>query len=101
MKKIEHAINKLKKALSKISGERDGSVAEEYSLPEGKWVSLKADDSENEKGLLCSYNKDGSYDIKYWYGDVENVVNFNLESDGNPAGEDVRAISILINEDEE
>jgi len=97
--KIKHAINKLKEALSKISGERDGSVAKEHILPAGKWVSLKADNSDNDKGLLCSYNEDGSYDIKYWYGDTENVVNFNLEADGDAIGEDIRAISILIDEE--
>lgn len=74
-------------------------VANEHLLPVGQWVSLKADDSEYDRGLVCRYNEDGSYDIKYWYEDTDNIMNFELEADGDSVGESVRAISVMYHEE--
>ena len=54
---------------------------------------LKADSNKHERGLLTQVNKDGSYDVAYWY-DKYKAYPVEVEIDGKTCAKDAKNIHI-------
>ena len=60
-------------------------------LPVDDLQVIKADDDENDRGLLVKLLEDGSYEVAYWYDDVE-VYPVEVVVDGESVKKDARKV---------
>ncbi len=81
---------KAKKKMRKESVE-NGKV--DLTLKAGVNNVLKQDNKEYDRGLLAQVNKDGSYDVAYWY-DKYKAYPVEVEIDGKTCAKDAKKIHI-------
>ena len=81
---------KAKKKMRKESVE-NGKV--DLTLKAGVNNVLKQDNKEYDRGLLAQVNKDGSYDVAYWY-DKYKAYPVEVEIDGKTCAKDAKNIHI-------
>ena len=65
------------------------------SLPINKTTYLKAEDPKYKRGLAVKYNKDGSYDMEYWFDKKTDIYPVEVEVDGKSVKKDARKVSML------
>ena len=65
------------------------------TLPKNKITVLKAQDPKYKRGLLVKYNKDGSYDMQYWFDKPSKVFPVEVAIDGKSVKKDARKVSML------
>ena len=64
-------------------------------LKRGKRTVLTAQDDRYKRGLLVQYNKDGSYDMEYWFDKPSDVYPVEVTVDGRSVKKDARKVSML------
>lgn len=61
-------------------------------LPVDDLQVLKADDDENDRGLLVKLLEDGSYEVAYWYDDLD-VYPIEIVVDGESVKKDAKKVT--------
>tara|TARA_R100001015_G_C4539055_1_gene103514 strand:+ start:179 stop:508 length:330 start_codon:yes stop_codon:yes gene_type:complete len=58
----------------------------DMKLPLDKRIVLQADSEKYNRGLIVTWREDGGYDVAYWYGTPDNIVEAELKGDGKSFG---------------
>lgn len=58
----------------------------DVKLPLDKRIVLQADSEKYTRGLIVTWREDGGYDVAYWYGTPDNIVEAELKGDGKSFG---------------
>ena len=64
-------------------------------LKQGKRTVLTAQDPKYKRGLVVQYNKDGSYDMEYWFDKPSDLYPVEVTVDGKSVKKDARKVSML------
>ena len=64
-------------------------------LKQGKRTVLTAQDPRYQRGLVVQYNKDGSYDMEYWFDKPSDLYPVEVTVDGKSVKKDARKVSML------
>ncbi len=64
-------------------------------LKQGKRTVLTAQDPKYKRGLVVQYNKDGSYDMEYWFDKASDIYPVEVTVDGKSVKKDAKKVSML------
>jgi hypothetical protein len=78
--------------INRVKRLKKEDVDHDLLLPVDDLQVLKADDDENDRGLLVKLLEDGSYEVAYWYDDLD-VYPIEIVVDGESVKKDAKKVT--------
>lgn len=75
-----------------VDFQKENPINADLKLPVNETKILQADDDTYDRGLLVKYTEDKSYEVAYWYGDVQ-VYPVEILVDGESVKKDAKKVT--------